>query len=313
MSHHCYRSLILISLALGVLGILFFEFTTRAMSGRRYQGERRAEVLGFSTPESVSVGPDGLYYVSNIGRTGRDGDGSIRVIAGDPFAGMATVSELATGLDNPTGTTFVGTELFVADGTRVWRIETAGPRRGEKSIFLAPDMFPRRPAMLNDIAADAAGHLYISDTDLGVIFKANLMGQVSLFLDTGPMNPLRMPNGVIVDGEGLISGAAGSLLAVGITGGNLVAIAPEGGSAQVIADRFGLTIGDGLAFDRRGRLYIGDFRGRVYRMMPDRSIERILTGLTTPADLTVDQRKNWLVIPSFTADRVLFIELQDPM
>lgn len=313
MLHCCSQSIIRLGIALGVVGVLFFVSAMTAVSGGRYQGERRAEVQGFSTPESVSVGPDGLYYVSNIGRTNRDGDGSVSVIVGDPFAGTATVSELATGLDNPTGTAFIGTELFVVDGARVWKIETAEPRRGEKSVFLAPEAFPRRPAMLNDIAADAAGHLYISDTDLGVIFKASPMGQVSLFLDTGLMNPLRMPNGVIVDSEGLISGVAGSLLAVGITGGNLVAIAPEGGSGRVIASRFGLTIGDGLAFDRRGRLYIGDFIGRVYRMRTDRSIERILTGLTTPADLTVDQRRNWLVIPSFTGDRVLFIELQDPM
>jgi hypothetical protein len=297
------------------MGILFFvvlcfQWVTAAISHIPAQTGRRVEVEGFSTPESVSVGPDGLYYVSNIGRTGTDGDGSIRVISGDPFAGTATVSDLATGLDNPAGTSFVGTDLFVTDGTRVWKIETAGERRGEKSVFLTPDSFPRGPGMLNDVAADSNGHLYISDTDEGVIFKANPMGQVSLFLDVGPMNPLRRPNGVIVDSEGLISGAAGSVLAVGITGGNLIAIASDGGSTQVIASRFGLTIGDGLAFDRQGRLYIGDFRGRVYRMMTDRSIERILAGLTTPADLTVDQQKGWLVIPSFTDDKVSFVELQ---
>lgn len=265
------------------------------------------EVPGFETPESVAVGPDGRYYVSNIGGNGVPGDGSVKAISGNPFSGTVTVTDVATGLDDPTGTVFVGTRLFVADDDKVWQIETTGEMAGEKHVFLSPTSFPGGTGMLNDIAADGEGNLFISDTNRGVIFKANMDGEVMLFLDAGPANPLRMPNGVIVDEEGSISGAPGSLLVIDLRNGNLVAIASDGSSAEVIARRFGA--GDGLSFDAAGNLYISDFvRGRIFRLEPSFS-SSVIARMRSPADLTVDRGRNWLVVPNFLKDAVTFVQL----
>ncbi|GEM_PF-1617483 len=265
------------------------------------------EVPGFETPESVAVGPDGRYYVSNIGGNGVPEDGSIKAISGNPFDGTVTVTDVATGLNDPTGTVFVGTRLFVVDDDRVWQIETTGDMAGEKNVFLPPDRFPGGTGMLNDIAADEDGHLFISDTNRGIIFAANLDGEVTLFLDAGPANPLRMPNGVIVDEEGGFGGEPGSVLVIDLRNGNLVAIAPDGSSASIIARRFGA--GDGLAFDAAGNLYISDFvRGRVFRLEPNLS-SSVIARMRSPADLTVDVERNWLVVPNFLKDTVTFVRL----
>jgi sugar lactone lactonase YvrE len=288
--------------------VLLLGFVGVARTAPFFQTGRRVEVEGFRIPESVATGPDGKYYVSNIGRINRMGDGSIKVISGNPFDGTASVSDVATGLNDPAGIAFVGSDLFVTDEKFVWKIQTSGETAGEKSVFLSPEVFPGGTGLLNDMAADADGHLFMSDTNRGVIFKADPQGNVSVFLDSGPMNPLRMPNGVVLDADGQISGQAGSLLVVDLRNGNLVAVAPDGGSAEVIARGFGT--GDGLAFDAQGNLYISDFaRGRVHRMKPDRSTE-VFARTTSPADLTVDRQRGWLIVPNFLKRKVTFFEMQ---
>lgn len=122
--------------------VLLLSFISIAHAASFMQTGRRVEVGGFLTPESVAVGPDGRYYVSNIGQFNVPGDGSIKAIAGNPFDGAAMVSHVATGLNDPKGIVFVGNDLFVADVNQVWRVITSGQMAGEKSVFLAPAAFP---------------------------------------------------------------------------------------------------------------------------------------------------------------------------
>ncbi len=287
---------------------LLFSLVAVAQAGYLFQDGQRVEVAGFLTPESVAVGPDGRIYVSNINRFNVMGDGSIKAISGNPFDGIVVVNDVATGLNDPKGITFIGSELFVTDVNQVWKVETAGEMAGEKSVFLAPEVFPGGAQFLNDIGADADDNLFMSDSNRGIIFKADPQGNVSIFLNRGLRNPLRGPNGVLVDAEGEISQQAGSLLVVDGQTGNLVAVMPDGSSVQMLASGFGS--GDGLAFDVQGNLYISDFSGgRVHRMKPDRTVQIFAQNFMASADLTVDQERGWLVVPNFNGNTVSFLEL----
>src|SRR5438309_1853945 len=87
-------------------------------------------IEGLTNPESVAVGGDGRVYVSVIGEFGKDGDGAVMVIDKDravPFA---------KGLDDPKGLAAWQQWLFVADKTRVWRIDTKDPK-GTPNVFAA--------------------------------------------------------------------------------------------------------------------------------------------------------------------------------
>jgi sugar lactone lactonase YvrE len=272
-------------------------------------GGRRVDVSGLSFPESVTVGPDGKYYVSNYGPEGTAGKGSIAVISGNPFEGTATVSLLTTGMNHPTGAVFVGPDLYVADASLVWKVPTAGDMAGQKSVHLSATAFPTGPRGINDLAADGDGNLFMSDSPRRLIFKVSAQGAATLLLGPGPMNTLRVPNGVLVDAKGVLSGVRGSVLVVDFGSGILSTLAPDGSALQEIARNFGQ--GDGLAFDAQDNLYISDYQGgTVYRLKPDRSVGPFAKEFTTPADLALDQKTGWLIVPNFDISTVTFIELQ---
>jgi len=275
-------------IALGVAVVLLALFSLKAPWFSQEENENL--IGGLSTPESVAVGPDGKYYVSNLGRPGQRGDGKVVVVED------GTVRDLATGLDDPKGIVIWEDHLYVADIDKVWRISQSG----EKELIFGPEGFPRRPLFLNDIAVDTDGNLYISDTQLGLIFKACLCGSVSTFLDRGRFPELQGPNGLVFDQEG-------ALLVIDFNTGKLLKIRPDG-SGEVIGEGFGG--GDGLAFDIAGNLYISDYKGgKVFRRAPDGRVELIAQGLEAPADIAVDLEQNLLLIPEMGADRLRLIEL----
>lgn len=290
--------------ALGAVLVLLVIFGTRTpqvsqtqpqVSGGGGNESGSGELIaGLSTPESVVLGPDGKYYVSNLGRAGQRGDGSIKLIDGE------TVRDLTTGLDDPKGLAIYGDALYVADIDKVWRVSFTG----HKEVFLKPEDFPRQPLFLNDIAlAPSTDRLYISDTQLGVIFRVRtcLCGGVGIFAQRTVIPELQGPNGLAFDGEG-------NLLVIDFTTGKLLRIKPDGSAAEVIADNLGG--GDGLAFDSSANLYISDYKGgRILKRAPDGQTTIIAQGLEGPADLAVDPGRRLLLVPEFNANRLRLIPL----
>jgi outer membrane protein assembly factor BamB len=271
------------------------------------QEHQRIDVNGFYFPESVTVGPDGKYYVSNYGQDGVPGDGSIAVISGNPLAGDVTVSTLTDGMNSPTGAAFVGTDLYVADAIMVWKVPTTGETAGQKSVYLPPERFTIRPRGLNDLTADAEGNLYISDSSRRYIYKANPQGMVTLLLRTTTAIPWRNPNGVLVDTKGILT-APKNLLIVDFGTGLLSSLSPDGSLLQQIAQGFGA--GDGLAFDSQDRLYISDYLGgKIFRVNPDKTSELFADDFTTPADHAIDEKTGCLIVPNFDISTVTFMKL----
>ena len=275
-------------IALGIALVLIALFSLRAPWLSRKGGENL--ITGLSTPESVAVGPDGKYYVSNLGRPGQRGDGAIKVVEN------RTVKDLTTGLDDPKGVAIWDGKLYVADIDKLWRISLSG----EKELLLGPEEFPRRPLFLNDVVFDTSGNLYVSDTQLGLIFKLSPDGEAGIFADRSRFPELRGPNGLAFDREG-------DLLVIDFNTGKLLKIKPDG-SAEVIGEGFGG--GDGLVIDAEGNLYISDYKGgKIFKRAPDGSTEVIAEGLKAPADIAIDPKRSLLLVPEFNGDRLRLIKI----
>jgi gluconolactonase len=78
------------------------------------------KITGLKTPESVVQAKNGKIYVSEINEFGKDGDGQITVIEN----GKKRV--FATGLDDPKGLAIIGKTLYVADKTKIMKIDMDG-------------------------------------------------------------------------------------------------------------------------------------------------------------------------------------------
>lgn len=231
----------------------------------------RVSLTGFRTPESVTVGPDGHYYVSDIGRFDIMGDGRIMRITGDPFSGEAEVSVFATGLDDPKGAVFVGDDLIVADVRKMVRVTPDG----ETSTFLSRSDFPGNVIFLNDMDIDSDGNIFVSDTNRRVIFKIDPESNVSVVsID------LRPP-------------------------GALVVISPDGSNVRELANGFN---GDGVDFGSDGTLYVSDLGRGILTVDSAGNTELFADGFIQSADFTIQQEENLMIVADL-AGRVVFIKL----
>jgi glucose/arabinose dehydrogenase len=250
------------------------------------QSVPKVVVNGLKNPESVVVNSRGQMFVSVIGERDRDGDGSVVLIEG----GKAV--QFATGLDDPKGLFALQRWLFVADRTRVWRIDESG----KAEVFAAPSSFPTPPLYLNDLDVDLeTGTIYVSDSgnrqgEQGAVYRITPQGAVSLILDKKRFPGLHTPNGLLLDG-------AHHLLLADFGTGKLHRIKLADSSVETIAE--GLGAADGLAWDQFGRLFVTDWRGgRVFGIArPGERPVLLAQGFTNAADLIVDPAAPRLLVP----------------
>jgi glucose/arabinose dehydrogenase len=250
---------------------------------------------GLSNPESVAVGvsyakqfPVYTTVVAEIGVFGQDGDGKITVVKG------SEKTPLAEGLDDPKGLAFVNEQLFVADKNKVWRV---GPKGG-KEIFAAPEAFPVVPKFLNDLAADEAGNLYVSDSgDLkgaeGAVYRIAADGKVTTVVDA--KNPkVKTPNGLLTDGPE-------HLLVLDFGSGELNRISLKDGSFELVAD--GLEGGDGITRDFDGNIYVTQWSKGVLSILRGGKGPAVPYGpkFEQSSDLTLNTKTGQLLVPDMKA------------
>lgn len=262
-------------------------------------------VTGLKNPESCCVGLDGRVYVTCIGEFDKDGDGSVMVID----SGKA--KPFAEGLDDPKGMVSFRQFLFVADKKRILRIDP----KGKVSVLAAAEKFPIPPLFLNDLAVDEYGTLYVSDSgDLkgegGAIFRITQNGQVSLIADAKKAPILKTPNGLLHD-------SLNHLLVVDFTSGELHRLTlPDAKSktseikTEKLADGFGG--GDGLIWDRYGRLYVSDWKNGKVFVIPRPGAKPILIaeGFKAAADMCLDPSNKFILVPDMTAGTITAIPAQ---
>ena len=255
----------------------------------------------FDTPESVLCDPeDGAYYVSNIngGPADKDGNGYISKITpnGSIVIQKFIVSKEGAPLNGPKGLAIVEQTLYVADidAVRAFDKET-----GKAGVVF--DLSKYQVKFLNDLTA-AGNTLYVSDMFGNAIYKIDLeTANITLMKQD---EELGKPNGLLINPK------SKNLIILAWGAGRIMEIDPSGNLHTLKDSLFGL---DGIDYDNEGSLFVSSFqKGEIYKI-PNYGrgeLTTFLNGLTSPADISVDRKKNELLIPSFNSNTVSSVSLK---
>jgi DNA-binding beta-propeller fold protein YncE len=162
------------------------------------------ETKGFAQPESVVIDPaTGAIYVSNIAGAvmQKDGNGFISKLNG---SGRLVTRQWVKGLNSPTGLGLHDRTLYVADVDQLVEINAASGEILQR--YLA-----KGAILLNGVAVDAGGAVYVSDTPTNTIWRLK-DGNFEPWLANDKLNG---PNGLLVQGDTLIVASLGKIPGVG--------------------------------------------------------------------------------------------------
>lgn len=184
-----------------------------------------------------------------------------------------------TDMVNPTGLAFdLEGELYVTsryDGS-VYRV----------TPFKDAEVFARDLGIATGLAFDAEGRMYVGDRG-GTIYRVNEIGEASVFASLEPsVSAYHMAFGP--DGFLYVTGPSLSSF------DSVLRIGPDGESTRFFT---GLGRPQGLAFDRKGNLYVAASRKGhrgIVRVTPDAEAEMIVAGVAM-VGLCFDDRGNMIV------------------
>ncbi|HYN55324.1 MAG TPA: SMP-30/gluconolactonase/LRE family protein [Methylotenera sp.] len=257
------------------------------------------KITGLKTPESVVQAKNGKIYVSEINGFGKDGDGQITVIEnGKPRV-------FATGLDDPKGLVIIGQNLYVADKSKVLKINLANQGQGQAEVFAATSAFPETPLFFNDLEADISGNLYLSDTgDMkgkgGVVYKIDPQGIVTTVISNKQEQRVLGPNGLLMDDTGDV------IMVVDFLSGILYSYNMKSHTLTNLAEGFGG--GDGLVHHSSGKMFVSDWNnGKVFSIDLKGDVKEIKSGYKAAADIALTQDERYLMVPDMKAGELDFI------
>ena len=259
------------------------------------------KISGLKMPESVVQATDGRVFVSEINGFGVDGDGQISVIE----AGQVTL--FAKGLDDPKGLAIIGQFLYVADNKRILKLALSGPKQGQAEVFAAASAFPVTPLFLNDLEADLAGNLYVSDSgDLkgkgGAVYQINAQGQVRLLINGQQDSRILAPNGLLMDDTGDV------LMVVDFASGILYSY--NLATKQLLDIAVGFGGGDGVVHHANGSMFVSDWKnGKVFRLDMNGEVTALAATYQSAADIALTKDEKILMVPDMKAGELDFIVL----
>lgn len=254
------------------------------------------KITGLKTPESVVQDKDGNIFITEIGEFDKDGDGQIT-----KMDKKGNITVFAKGMGDPKGITMVGKNLYVADKTRVLEVYPDGTWQ----VYGAQMAFPSTPVFLNDIEADKAGNLYVSDSgslkDGGQIFKIAKDGVVTIVANS--KNPdILAPNGLLFEGRN-------QMLSVDFASGILYRVNLANGTTTKVAEGFGG--GDGVIKTKSGKVYISDWKNGVINQLSGGKARLFKSGLTSSADMVLSSNGEYLLVPLMKVGELVFIPLEE--
>lgn len=270
----------------------------------------RADVVsvgaaGLEQPESVlhDTAAD-VYLVSNLDGMPLEKDGNGFISRVSPDGAVQQLRWIAGGqngvtLNAPKGSGIRGDTLYVADIDVVRRFHrVTGAPLGDVPIPGA--------TFLNDVAVGADGSVYVTDSGLRMgagRMQASGTDAVHRIAPGGRLQvvargpELGSPNGMVVDADG-------GLTVAGMSSGEVYRIA-GGTRTQLRAPRRGQL--DGVVRTRSGALLVTDWkRSAAYRIHADADPQIAVRDLPSPADMGYDARRNRLLVPLMTVDRLEF-------
>jgi sugar lactone lactonase YvrE len=250
----------------------------------------------WETPEDLKV-PESVFYntlkqaiyVSNVDGepSKKDNSGFISKLSTD---GKIIELKWVTGLHAPKGMGVIGNLLYVSDIDRVAEIniETGKITR---MIEIPGSVF------LNDIATDAQGNVYVSDSDQGTIHIIR-QDKAELFQKS---DKLKGVNGLFVSDGFLLAGVEDRIVSINLQNKEI---------EDYILNTGGI---DGLVSDGKGNYIISDWTGHVNLVNLKKEKVKLLD--TTPAkvnaaDIEFIPSKKLLLVPTFFGNTVAAYELR---
>src|SRR5881628_1841 len=270
-------------------------------------------VAGFSTPESVlHDSTQDIYFVSNINGspTAKDNNGFISRLR--PDGAIENLKFIEGGragvtLNAPKGLAVLGDTLWVTD---IDRIRAFNARTG---VPLDSVRFDSAGAVfLNDIAIATTGAIYVTDTGIRFDDLGNVLhpGPDRIFR-VGPDrkvtvaargDSLGWPNGITVDPLGkrfiIVSyGATKSVLAwkPGDKAPKVIAKGPGGFDGVEVAGT---------------KILVSSWTDSTVSAYETGQEVKVITGVPSPADIGYDAKRNGVLVPILTGNRIEIWQLQ---
>lgn len=262
---------------------------------RLITGENPPLATGITGLRAVAVAPDGGIFVAVDEGAGK---GSIhRIVDGKPVL-------VARGLQSPTAVAAFKTDLLVADGTRIARIDA----KGAVSAWVTVGALPGGAKSLHDVRADDRGNLIVAGTDgagAGTIWRVDTKKAAKVVASAGKTPALGKVGRTVFDGSDavlVIDGAGGKLNRVRLADG---AVEPAGEGAGA---------GGALVFDRNGRLFVtgGPAGGVKGISRPGDTAERLLVGAGGADDIAFDHVGKRLLVVDAAGGKLRSITTQIP-
>lgn len=271
--------------------------TCLAACGGSGQPTKLWETSGFQNPESVL--PDiaaGVIYVSSVagGPAERDGNGFISKLSID---GKVTAEKWVTGLDSPKGLALIGSKLYVADLDQLVEIDIA------TGTIAARHQAPGAK-ILNGIAADADGRIYVSDWPGNAIWRL-ADGTFEKWIEG---DALKGPNGLFVEGDKLVVASWGNMEPdfSTKTPGNLLTVSLTDKAIANLGS--GTPVGnlDGIKpFDADSYIVSDWVAGKVFQIFHSGEAKELLALSQGTADLAFVSSTRTLIIPMMMDNKVV--------
>jgi sugar lactone lactonase YvrE len=265
-----------------------------------------AQIDSLQTPESVLWdSAQDVYFISNINGNAsvKDDNGFISRVT--PDSGIENLRFIAAGqqgvvLNAPKGLALRGDTLWVTDidAVRAFNAKTG------RSLGMV-DLHGLGAVFLNDVVFGPDGALYITDTGVRFDSAGNMShpGTDRIFRITSDRrvsvaaegDSLQRPNGITWDA----------------TGNRFIVVAFGGPSvfSWKLGDRTPTLIGQGPGgFDgvvmAGGKLLVASWTDSTVSAYQSGSEEKVIAGVPSPADIGYDAKRNRVLIPIFTGNRV---------
>jgi len=257
---------------------------------------------GFVAPEAVRYDPDqDVYFVGNWGTgsaSATDNNGYISRMK--PDGQIENLKFIAGGtnrvvLHAPRGMYIVGDTLWVADADAVRGFNR---RTGAKLANVDFSAFDR--GFLNDVAADATGTVYVTDTGRNKLYKVQGANGPTLVVSD---SVLGSPNGITWD-------AANNRFIIVPYGGfkGIRAWTPGATTMTVIGMSTGAKY-DGVEVLSGGRVLVSSQADSSLHLFSGNEGRAIIHTLGPPADIAVDTKRNRVAVPVVALNHVEIYEL----